>query len=263
MVAALLAEETRPRCSVLPKGLLIILRGVNLNPGADPEDMVALRMWLGGNRVITVRGRRLMAVQDVHDELDAGGGPATQGGVVVAVAERLVERIGPVVLDLNEKLDHLEVQTLDGATEGLRPQLAQLRREAIALRRHIAPQRDALASMCSAATDLLADSERMRLREVGDRVTRYVEDIDALRERAAVTNDELGTQLAETMNRRMYVLSLVAAVFLPLGLLTGLLGINVGGIPGTNYEWSFTIVTLLLIAIGGCAAWWLRRRQLF
>ena len=263
VVAALLAEETRPRCSVLPKGLLIILRGVNLNPGADPEDMVSLRMWLDGSRVITVRRRRLMAVQDVHDELEAGVGPATQGGVVVAVAERLVERIGPVVLDLDEKLDHLEVQTLDGATERLRPQLAQLRREAIALRRHIAPQREALASMCSAATDLLADSERLRLREVGDRVTRYVEDIDALRERAAVTNDELGTQLAETMNRRMYILSLVAAVFLPLGLLTGLLGVNVGGIPGTTYEWSFTIVTLLLIAIGGCAAWWLRRRQLF
>lgn len=263
VVSALLAEETRPRGSVLPKGLLIILRGVNLNPGADPEDMVSLRMWLGGGRVVTVRKRRLMAVQDVQDELQAGSGPTTQGGIVVAMAERMIERIGPVVLDLDEKLDQVEVQTLDTASESLRPQLAELRRGAIALRRHIAPQREALTSLCTAATDLLNDSHRLRLREASDRVTRYVEDLDALRERAAVTNDELGTRLAETMNRRMYILSLVAAVFLPLGLLTGLLGINVGGIPGTENEWGFTMVTLLLLILGGGVGWWLQRRQLF
>jgi zinc transporter len=263
VVSALLAEETRPRCSVLPKGLLIILRGVNLNPGADPEDMVSLRMWLGGGRVITLRKRRLMAVQDIHEELEAGSGPTTAGGIVVALADRLAERIGPVVVDLDDTLDRLEVQTLDSAPDELRPHLAQLRRETIALRRHIAPQRDALASLCTASTDLLSDHDRMRLREVGDRVTRYVEDLDALRERAAVTNDELGTQLAETMNRRMYTLSLVAAVFLPLGLLTGLLGINVGGIPGTQNQWAFTVVTLLLLAIGVGVGWWLRKRQLF
>jgi zinc transporter len=78
-----------------------------------------------------------------------------------------------------------------------------------------------------------------------------------------VTNDELSTRLAETMNRRMYVLSLVAAVFLPLGLLTGLLGVNVGGIPGTNNEWGFAVVTALLLAIGGAVAWVLRAGRVF
>jgi zinc transporter len=202
-------------------------------------------------------------VQDVQDELEAGSGPTTEGGVVVALAERLAERIAPTVIDLDDNLDQLEVQTLDSVSEGLRPQLAELRRQAIALRRHIAPQRDALASLCTAPTDLLTDSDRLRLRETGDRVTRYVEDLDALRERAAVTNDELATRLAEITNRRMYILSLVTAVFLPLGLLTGLLGINVGGIPGSDNDWGFAFVTLLLFAIGGTGTWWLRRRQLF
>jgi zinc transporter len=263
VVSALLAEETRPRCLTLPAGLLIILRGVNLNPGADAEDMVSLRMWLSSRRVITVRRRRLVAVQDVRDDLEMGNGPATEGGVLVAVAGHLVDRIGPVVHELDEKLDHIEVETLDSGSQELRPQLAQLRREVIALRRHIAPQRDALASLCTTPTELLRDADRMLLREIGDRVARYVEDLDALRERATVTNDELGTRLAETMNRRMYVLSLVAAVFLPLGLLTGLLGINVGGIPGTDNQWGFSMVTLFLIAIGAVGVWWLRRQQLF
>jgi zinc transporter len=213
--------------------------------------------------VITLRRRHLVAVQDVQASLDAGAGPTTSGALVAALAERLIERMGPVMQHLDEQLDAIEVEALDGASEPLRPRLADLRRQAIALRRHIAPQRDALGGLSMTPTAVLTDADRLKLREIGDRVTRYVEDLDALRERAAVTNDELSTRLAETMNRRMYVLSLVAAVFLPLGLLTGLLGVNVGGIPGTNNEWRFTVVTAVLLAIGGGVAWLLRARRLF
>ena len=68
-------------------------------------------------------------------------------------------------------------------------------------------QREALNVLSTVATPVLADSDRLKVREIGDRLTRYVEDLDALRERAAVTNDQLSTRLAETMNRRMYLLS--------------------------------------------------------
>ena len=99
------------------------------------------------------------------------------------------------------------------------------------------------------------------LRECADRVPHDVEDLDALRDRAAVTNDELSTRLAELMNRRMYLLSLVAAVFLPLGLLTGLRGINVGGLPGGQNEWGFWIVSALLVILGFVTVWFLRAQR--
>ena len=74
--------------------------------------------------------------------------------------------------------------------------------------------------------------------------------VDAVRERAAVTQEELLSRLSEQLNQRMYVLSIVAAVFLPLGFLTGLLGINVGGIPGADNAQAFWIFSgLLLIAV--------------
>jgi zinc transporter len=88
--------------------------------------------------------------------------------------------------------------------------------------------------------------DRVRLREVTDRVTRHVEDLDSIRNRAAVTHEELASRLAQQTNRTMYMLSIVAAIFLPLGLLTGLLGINVGGMPGTDTPWAFWIVCAFL-----------------
>jgi zinc transporter len=97
------------------------------------------------------------------------------------------------------------------------------------------------------------------LRETAERTARYVEDIDAARERALISQEELNNRLAERMNRAMYTLSIVAAIFLPLGLLTGLLGINVGGIPGTENPKAFLIVTVFLVVLAIVLVGWFRK----
>ena len=89
----------------------------------------------------------------------------------------------------------------------------------------------------------------MRLRELSERTARFVKDLDSARDRAAITQEELNNRLSEQMNKAMYVLSIVAAIFLLLGLFTGLLGINVGGIPGAENKWAFLMVTFFLILI--------------
>ena len=91
----------------------------------------------------------------------------------------------------------------------------------------------------------------MRLREVSDKLMRHIEDIDAVRDRAAVTQEELMNRMSDQQNKRMYVLSIVAAIFMPLGFLTGLLGINVGGIPGTNNPAAFLLFLLFLCVVVG------------
>ena len=89
----------------------------------------------------------------------------------------------------------------------------------------------------------------MRLRDEADRVTRYVGVLDAAREHAAVAQQELTRHLPDRMNRRVYVLSVVAAIFLPLRWLTGLLGINVGGIPLTDNLLGFGTIVALRVAL--------------
>jgi zinc transporter len=246
---ALLAEETRPRSLAVNDGLLAILRGVNLNPGADPEDMVSLRIWLEAGRVITLRQWRLMAIQDIRSDIAARTGPKDAGDFLVAVADHLIERMAPTINALEEEIDRLEIEVMDTLNHDVRSRLAGLRRDAISLRRYIAPQREAMSRLLGERTSWLNDRHRARLREVADRVTRYVEDLDAARERAAVTQEELASRVAAQMNQTMYVLSMVAVVFLPLGLLTGLLGINVAGIPGEKNQWAFLIVCLVLVVI--------------
>jgi zinc transporter len=248
-VEALTSEDPRPRLLTATDSLLAVFRGVNVNPGADPEDMVAIRCHVRGDRILTLRNRRIMAVQDLVDDLESGSGPRDPGGFLVELVRRLLDRSATIVGELEDSVDDLEDRVVEVGARELRPQLAASRRQAITLRRYLAPQRDVLARLPTERIPWLADLDRARLREEGERIARLIEDIDASRERAAVTQEELTNRLAEDMGRTMYLLSIVAAIFLPLGLFTGLLGINVGGIPGTDNPWAFTIVTVGLVAM--------------
>jgi zinc transporter len=258
---SLLAEETRPHCETVGDGLVLFLRGVNLNPGADPEDMVSLRLWAEPQRVISIRRRKVMAVQDLRDTIAKGRGPKQPAELITMLAAKLVDRMAPVLATLDDEIDALEEEVLTTVSHELRRRLHGVRHQAIALRRYIAPQRDAMTRLGNQEVSWLGQRDRGRLRLVGDSVTRYVEDLDAARERAGVIQDELLNRISEQMNRNMYLLSIIAAIFLPLGLLTGLLGINVGGIPGAEAPYGFLLVCLLLLLLCAIEYWLFKVRK--
>lgn len=247
---ALLAGETRPRVTNFEEGVMVNLRGVNLNEGADPEDMVSIRIWADPRRVITTRRRRLKAAIDIREEILGGKQYGNPGALVSQLASRLTDRMTPYVEQIEDRVDAVEDEVLKGAGEGVRRRLADARQDAVLMRRFIAPQRDALSRLAQDESALFDHPTRIDLRETADQVTRLTEEIDAARERAMVLQDQLTDQRAEEMNRNMMVLSVVAAIFLPLGFLTGLFGINVGGMPGVDSAVAFWIVVAICVAIG-------------
>jgi zinc transporter len=261
IVEALTAEETRPRSLVYKGGMLVILRGVNLNPETDPEDMVSIRFWIDAQRIVTLRHRRVMAINDLRQAVEAGNGPTGSGEFLEDLADRLILRMGSVISDIDDSVDALEDEVIAEQTYALRPKIANIRRTAISMRRYLAPQRDVMARLHSEKVDWLNETGRMHLREIADRTTRYVEDLDAIRDRATVTQEELNGRLTEQMNKTMYILSIITGIFLPLGLLTGLLGINVGGIPGTENHWAFTIFCIMLLIVAGGQIWLFKRKK--
>ena len=261
-VEALTAEETRPRAAAIGDALLLNLRGINLNPRADPNDMVSIRMFGDSGRLISTRRRRLMAIDRVLESIQSDA-LAGIGDLIVRIADRLVERVTDEIDSLEERAADLEQSLLKTADRSMRAELADLRRDAIALRRYLAPQREALNRLQGERLSWLSDMDRLRMREVNDRLTRQLEDLDAIRERAAVVHEELLSQLSEQLNQRTYVLSVVAAIFLPLGFLTGLLGINVGGIPGADSPYGFAVFSLLLIVLVAIQLWFFIRKRWF
>ncbi len=259
---ALLAQESRPRSVARGETLLVNLRGVNLNPGSEPDDMIAVRVELEGRRVITTRRRHLKALMDIREALEENRGPIDTGSFLIDVIDRVLRRMAAAFEALDDRIDSVQERILSGAGSALRAEIAEIRNQVIAMRRYLAPQRDAVARLQTEKVPWLTPVHREELRDLADRTTRRVEDLEAARDRATVAHEELTGRLAEQMNRTMYVLALVAAIFMPLGLITGLLGINVGGMPGAENGAAFWIVCGMLVGLATAQWWWFRKRRL-
>lgn len=249
VLEALLAEDTRPRYFIHGNGLLMILRGVNLNPGANPDDMVSLRLWVEPNRIISIWRRKVMAVEDLKTEILEGDGPKSEGEFLSHLTKMISLRMAESITNISNQVDELEEEIFEQKDKPLRIVISELRRQIIGLKRYLTPQQEIFTRIQTEKIDFFTTDDLESLRETTDRLTRYVEDLEEAKERTAVAQDELESQLTSKMNTTMYLLSIVTVIFLPLGLITGLLGINVAGIPGAENPYAFFIVSGLLIFI--------------
>ena len=248
---SLTAEETRPRITPTTNGHMLFLRGINLNPAQSPEDMVSIRLFINKDVVITTRKRRLLSVQDILTSLNNNEGPSSISELVCSLAQKLTSRMHTVIDSLDETLDEFEEEIDEPSKKFNNQGLSQLRRQTIALKRYLKPQKEALSNMVNNHYPWLFEDDKAKLNETTNLLIRYLEELDSSIERAQVIQQTITNQVSEQLNQRMYVMSVVAALFLPLGFLTGLLGVNIGGIPGTENPYAFTAFVVFLITLTG------------
>ena len=246
---ALLTEETRPRTTILNDSFLIALRGVNLNPNSKPEDMVSIRLFISDNLIITTKRRNLLSVDEIIDSLKKGVGPKSSSEFLNELTYRVTSRMENVIGELEDRTDFLEESLVDFKDLKFRSELLAIRRETIILRRYLFPQKEAISKLYHDKVTWLDEYEKLELRETNDQVMRYIEELDTIKDKVALIQEDLANKLSEQMNKKMYVLSIISVIFLPLSFLTGLLGINVGGIPGASNDKAFYIFTIILLLV--------------
>ncbi len=257
---ALLSDDSRPTVESFDHALLLLLRGVNLAEQNEVE-LVPIHVWIDSHRAITLRDQShaLSALRDIRITLQAGRGPRRPGTLLVQIAEKIVRDVAPNIEEMDEEVEQLEDALIGRASHDLRRTLAELRRRAVHLRRYLGPQREALIRLQTEDTQLLEKADRLRLRCVVDNVIRYLEDLDALRDRATILHEDLAAQISERIAQTSNRLTAVAALLLPPSLVAGMLGANIGGIPGQGSPVAFWELVGVFVALMGCQ-WWILRR---
>jgi zinc transporter len=253
IVQALLAPSTRPRVEELGEtGMLVIMRGMNTNEGEDPEDMVSLRLWVDHSRIISLEKHPLKAVNQLCKRLERGGTIKSAGDFMAHLLHGLFLGMEPYIMEVAEQMDGAEEQLALQRNTLKRRDLNLLRRKAIIFRRFLLPQKDVVEYIRINDVPWLSNANKRQLKETVDRIQRYIEEVDAVRERAHIAKDELSQAISEHLNKNLYAVSLVTMVFLPLTFITGLLGMNVQGIPGAEHPLAFWGVCALcaLLVVG-------------
>ncbi|MFY4808920.1 zinc transporter ZntB [Aliarcobacter butzleri] len=246
---ALLADETRPRTTLLGDSLLLALRGVNLDPHSRPENMISIRLFISSNMIISTSRRTLLSVTEIIEELREGTGVKSTSEFLVELTYRMIDRMDDVIDQLQDRTDYLEENIIDMKNQEFRTEILNVRRETIILKRYLAPQKEALIKLSNEKISWIDEYKKVEIRETNDQLIRHIEELDTIRDKVILIQEELANSLSEEMNKKMYMLSIISAIFLPLTFLTGLLGINVGGIPGASNDKAFYIFTIILLLV--------------
>lgn len=245
---ALLQKETRPRCDMYHDGLILNLRGINMNEGATADEMISLRMWIAKGVVITVRRRKVFVIDQIRQASEAGHPPPTAATFLVTLIDSLTNRVETHIDSIEDLTDFYEADLEDMTTLPPRS-LPETRRSIIRLRRYLEPQRAALIRLADIDLPILPEPDTLQLRELANRSTIAVEELDELRDRLISIQDEHDTNVAQRQARHSYVLSVAAAIFLPLSFITGLFGVNLAGIIGADHPQAFAILCLSMLGL--------------
>ncbi len=257
---ALLAYETRPRCEQIDGGVLLNLR-VPLAAGeVDAGDPLAsLRLWAEPGLLLSASLRRNAVLPAVEARFHEGA-MHDPGDVIIAIATAAADMLDHSIAEIGDRVDTLETQIEPSTPFSVRREVTALRSRAIGYRRFVVPQRQALERLAALRLDFIDERERSELLGAADQFARMGEELEAARERAAVLHEELTDLRGEKLDQRSLQVAIVALVFLPLTFLTGLLGMNVEGIPFAKEPWAFWGVTAVCVVMAlGVAGFFMQR----
>jgi zinc transporter len=248
----LLGHDDMSRREILDGGLFICFRAQFVLPHQTKSEPASIRMWIEPDRVITVHSAHLPACDALRAAATDSTGNWAPFEILAFLARRDVEQFETVINDVIGKIDKLEDQIMDANDDAVEEQLPAIRRMTIRARRHLVTHRNLIAFVTSDESLPISKSERRALESAKNHVLTYLESLEDCHERTHLLQDQLDARMTSRLNRITYQLTLVATVFLPLSFLTGLLGMNVAGIPEEHNPLAFALVcvVMVLIAIG-------------
>lgn len=250
VIDALLYEDVRGRAILLHGGILAIMRGVNMHQGYEPEAMVSLRCFLNDSLIITVRKYKVFAAEDLKQALLRGEGPLNSGDFLVQYSFFSMKNLSLPLRKLQNQIEFLEDMIVEENSDYSLKPVSDMRRTILHFLRHLEPQMEVYNSIKDMNLEFLDEITRLHLQEIYHDLCRIVGDLNSWRDRAKLVHEELASSISSKINEKLYILAILTAIFLPLSFLTGLFGINLGGIPGHDRTDAFTIFCLILFMVG-------------
>lgn len=243
------------------EALIAVINDVHFDFSFDPSDISTLWINVEQHLVITARRQPLRSVDKLREEVKRGQ-PLRSA---VELLEHLLRAQADVLVDIvrgvTERLDHIEDQLLANRLDHKRARLGALRRLLVRLQRLLAPEPAALFRLLQHPPGWMTELDVQELRQSSEEFSVVLRDMTTLQERIKLLQEEIAAQVNEDNNRSLFVLTIVTVLALPINIITGLLGMNVGGVPLAQHERGFWVVVMIVLTVTVIAGWFAFRKQ--
>jgi magnesium transporter len=254
-----------PKIDEFEDYLFIIVHGINYHIESNVVETTELGLFLGKNLVVTSHDVPMRSVTSVTERLQAEGRPMRKGADFLAhdLMDALVDNIMLCIDELNEKCADIEAEVLQVPKRETLAPIMQLKRSTLALERVMSPQREIMNSLSRGDYPLITERAQIYYRNIYDHLVHIERLTQSLRDLADSVLNTYLSSLSNRLNEVMKVLSIVAAVFLPLTLLAGIYGMNFANMPELEWKYGYFAVwgVMALVAISMLA--YFKRRRWF
>jgi len=253
----LLGESTtNSRRAMVPEGLALRICYTGEEGDAiGDESPVRMGLVVTTERILSVHRGPIPEIDEVWSRLSSGSVEVDVAWKALALLiTEIADRVEVKLDDLAAILDGLEDGIFDGGNNLPIEDLGQVRRRLIRDRRRISALFRAIEEVAEDRSTGMRAASSDELTTAAQAMGRHERTAAFYLERANLLQDQIQSQLSERMNNATLRLGVVATVFLPLGFLTGLLGINVAGVPGTHNPEAFWMVCAILTGLA-LSAW--------
>ena len=229
--------------------LIASIHDALFNTSFDSANISTVNIWMGPRLVVSARLRPLRSVDRLRAAVKSGQPLRSSAELLAQLLREQAAVLVDIVRQSTARVDSVEDKLLANRVSVSRSELSALRRSLVRLQRLLAPEPAALFRLLNRPPQWLSEEDLRDLRQAAEEFSAAVTDCGALTERLKLLQEELTATVEEQTNRTLFILTLVTVLALPVNLVTGLLGMNVGGIPLQQHSHGFAIVvgTLTLI----------------
>jgi len=235
--------------------LIAVVNDVHFDFGFEPSDIATLWIGVGPRLVVTARAQPLRSVDALRTAVRRGELPRSPVVLLEQLMRTQADGLVGIVRGVTARVDEIEDELLAQRLDPERARLGVLRRLLVRLQRLLAPEPAALFRLLQHPPAWMAEDDVQELRGSTEEFSVVLRDMQGLQERIKLLQEEIAASVNEDNNRSLFVLTIVTVLALPINILAGLFGMNVGGIPLAEHKHGFWIVVSLVAGFTAVAAW--------
>lgn len=241
--------------------LIAVVNDVLYEFDFEPSQLATLWLYLDERTVISARLQPLRTIDRLREAVRQGETFDSTVAMLTHLLRDQADVLVQIVRTATDQVDDVEDTMLAERGQRSRARLGSLRRVLVRLRRLLAPEPGALFRLLNQPPRWIAPGDLQDLRHSTEEFSAVLADMSALQERIKLLQEEVAARVTEETNRSVFVLTMVTVLALPINMIAGLLGMNVGGIPLADHPEGFWIVVAIIASFTVGAAWWAFRRR--
>lgn len=249
------------RIDYVDGALIAVINDVLYDFAFEATHVATLWVYADERLVVSARRKPLRSVDRLRSSVRNGESFQSPTELMVHLLRDQADVLVQILRDATTKVDAIEDSLLAGRLDYKRVNLGALRRVLVRLQRVLAPEPAALFRLLNRPPARIADSDLQELRQATEEFSAVLNDVTVLLERIKLLQEEVASQMNAQNTRSLFLLTVFTVLALPINIIAGLFGMNVGGIPLAQNEGGFWVIVGVVAGFTLAALWIVRRRR--